>query len=30
MSSSEESTINHKDCIYGYNTRIYWNTLTNE
>ncbi len=30
MSSSEASTINHKDCIYGCNTRIYWNTLTNE
>ncbi|MGN6613860.1 MAG: hypothetical protein ACTHKC_02345 [Candidatus Nitrosocosmicus sp.] len=30
MSSSEASTINHKDCIYGSNTRIYWNTLTSE
>jgi hypothetical protein len=30
MSSSEASTINHKDCIYGCNTRIYWNTLTSE
>ena len=30
MSSSEASTINPKDCIYGCNTRIYWNTLTNE
>jgi hypothetical protein len=30
MSSSEASTINQKDCIYGCNTRIYWNTLTSE
>ena len=27
-SSAEASTINHKDCIYGCTTRIYWNTLT--
>src|SRR6476620_6319080 len=30
MRSSDANTINHKDCIYGCNTRIYWNTLTNE
>jgi hypothetical protein len=30
MSSSDTTTINHKDCIYGCNTRIYWNTLTSE
>jgi hypothetical protein len=30
MSSSDATTINHKDCIYGCNTRIYWNTLTSE
>jgi len=30
MRSSDATTINHKDCIYGCNTRIYWNTLTNE
>ena len=30
MSSSNASTISHKDCIYGCNTRIYWNTLTSE
>ena len=30
MSSSDATTINHKDCIYGCNTRIYWNTSTSE
>ena len=30
MSSSDAITINHKYCIYGCNTRIYWNTLTSE
>jgi hypothetical protein len=30
MSSSDATAINHKDCIYGCNTRIYWNTLTSE
>ena len=30
MSSSNGIAINHKDCIYGCNTRIYWNNLTNE
>jgi hypothetical protein len=30
MSSSDATTINHKDCIYRCNTSIYWNTLTSE
>jgi len=30
MRSSDATTINHKDFIYGCNTRIYWNTLTSE
>jgi hypothetical protein len=30
MSSSDATTINNKDCIYGCNTRIYWNALTSE
>src|SRR6478672_5828867 len=30
MSSSDAITINHKYCIYGCNTRIYWNTLTSK
>ena len=30
MSSSSAANINPKDCVYGCNTRIYWNTLTSE
>jgi len=31
MSSSDVAVIiNPKDCVYGCNTRIYWNTLTSE
>ena len=30
MSSSDATTINPKDCIYGCNRRIYWNNLTNQ
>ena len=30
MSSSGATIINPKDCVYGCNTRIYWNTLTSE
>jgi len=32
MSSSSDvaAIINPKDCVYGCNTRIYWNTLTSE
>lgn len=30
MSSSNVTNINPKDCVYGCNTRIYWNTLISE
>jgi uncharacterized membrane protein YgaE (UPF0421/DUF939 family) len=30
MSSSEATVINPKYCVYGCNTKIYWNTLTSE
>jgi hypothetical protein len=30
MSSPNVNNINPKDCIYGCNTRIYWNTSTNQ
>lgn len=30
MKSSEVSNINSKYCVYGCNTKIYWNTLHNE
>src|SRR3979409_1054680 len=30
MSSPNATNINPKYCIYGCNTRIYWNTLTSE
>src|SRR5919112_3014308 len=29
-SPAESSSIDPKDCVYGCNTRIYWNNLTNE
>jgi hypothetical protein len=30
MNSPNVTNINPKDCVYGCNTRIYWNALTNE
>jgi hypothetical protein len=30
MSSPNATNINPKDCVYGCNTRIYWNTSTSE
>ena len=30
MSSSDISNINSKYCVYGCNTKIYWNTLNSE
>jgi hypothetical protein len=30
MSSSNVTNINPKDCVYGCNTGIYWNTLISE
>jgi hypothetical protein len=30
MSSPNATNINPKDCVYGCNTRIYWNTLISE
>ncbi|MBA3750854.1 MAG: hypothetical protein H0X03_08215 [Nitrosopumilus sp.] len=30
MSSPNSTNINPKDCVYGCNTRIYWNTLISE
>ncbi len=30
MSSTNATNINPKDCVYGCNTRIYWNTLISE
>ena len=29
MSSTNQNTINPKNCSYGCNTRIYWNTSEN-
>ncbi len=30
MSSPNAVNVNPKDCVYGCNTRIYWNTITSE
>jgi hypothetical protein len=30
MSSPNTTSLNPKDCVYGCNTRIYWNTLISE
>ena len=30
MSTIDVSNINSKYCVYGYNTKIYWNTLNSE
>ena len=30
MSSLDVSNINSKNCVYGCNTKIYWNTLNSE